>query len=392
MTQQPADNVSRQGRDAHTTEARDAPPSSAESREEVEAVFQSSHVFEEQDEFQLQIAKECFENGITYWGNGEHDIAMIEFRRSLEINEEMYGRLSHETAKCYLWVGSIHWHKKEFDKALDHFCRSFRIRMQLAGFVKENCGIVVNWINRVIEAKEVKDAEKDWRIIMQAIERERKGERRMAEGKYTAAIAEYRSVIQLELSRRGMKANTPGRPIADIADLHSKIAQVHVAEKDYVRAMMEYRQAMSIYTAAFGRDQQFTTQCYKDITAVGHSMGFRDETVTKYVESIHDCMVEEQYADSHMEGKNYTEALKLYEGVMKREGSCIGMRLVQNALILAKMGRALRKMGQTDKAVMQLCKALGIFDEALGSQHRLTIGTMKVIRDTLSEKQNFIQS
>ena len=73
-----------------------------------------------------------------YWGNGEHDIAMIEFRRALEINEEIYVCVSHETAKCYLWVGSIHWHKKELEKALDFFCRSFRIRMQLANFVKED--------------------------------------------------------------------------------------------------------------------------------------------------------------------------------------------------------------------------------------------------------------
>ena len=76
---------------------------------------------EDQKEFQLQLAQECFDNGITYWSNSEHEPAMIEFQRALEIREEISGRLNEGTAKCYLWVGSIFWHKDEYEKALDNF-------------------------------------------------------------------------------------------------------------------------------------------------------------------------------------------------------------------------------------------------------------------------------
>ena len=361
-------------------------PNGFEYREVVEATMQgTTHVFGERDEFQLQIAKECFDNGTNYWGNGEHDIAMVEFRRALEINEEIYGRASPETAKCYLWVGSIHWHKEEYEKALDCFTRSFRIKMQLNGYAKDNCGIVVNWIDRVLKAKREDKPNKYWKSIMTAIEREHAGDNSMQEKNYSKAITEYRAVIQLELSRRGLKANAPGRPIADVADLHAKIAQAHVAEEDYERAMMEYRQALSIYTSAFGRDQQFTNRCYKDIGAVAQLMGFRDSSINTYLESLHQCLVDETYADHYMEEKKYAEALKFYDKVMEREGTGVGRNLIQNALVMAKMGRALRKLGRKEEAIPKFCKAYGIFNDILGSEHRLTKGALKVIRETLIE-------
>ena len=211
------------------------------------------HFDGEKEEFQLQLAKECFDNGIMYWGDAQWDMSLGEFRRSLEIREDILGKLNDDTAKGYLWVGSLCWHKMEYGRALDFFSRSFRIRMELSSGAKEQCGIVTNWINKALEGQGIENKTIYWKAFLRCIDRERKGDKLRSQGKFEAAMQEYRSSLQLEFSRRGMNVNTPVRPLPDAADIYTKIARLYVAQGDYPRAMMEYRQALRIYMAAFGR-------------------------------------------------------------------------------------------------------------------------------------------
>ena len=60
-----------------------------------------SGAFEDDDdqrEFQLQLANECVDNGMLHWGEAEYPPALSLFKRSLEIREEVLGKLYDDTA------------------------------------------------------------------------------------------------------------------------------------------------------------------------------------------------------------------------------------------------------------------------------------------------------
>jgi tetratricopeptide (TPR) repeat protein len=304
---------------------------------------------------------------------------MVEFQRALEIREQISGRLNEGTAKCYLWVGSIFWHKDQYEKALDNFSRSFRIRLELSGS-KGYFGIDTNWINKVLDVQGIVDKDVYWRKFMSCIEHERRGDKLMAEGMYDHAIEEYRTALQFELRRRGLSANTPGRPLADAADLYLKIAQTYVEQENFVRAMMEFRQALSIYLAKFGRHQRYSIETYENMAYVGHMMGFRVTFVNDYLESIYQSILHEKTADMLLERKENLEALDEYGKALKLEEAGIGKLQVQCAMIYLKVAKACTRLGRQRSSLMFCCKALGIFDSALGSGHRNTITAMKIIQ------------
>jgi tetratricopeptide (TPR) repeat protein len=337
---------------------------------------------DEQEEFQLQLAHDCFNLGIDYWFNSEYDMALHEFRRSLEIREDTRGKLDEDTAKSYLWVGSLCWHKEDYENALDCFSRAFRIRMELFGS-KEECGIITSWINKMLDGQDNTNKEAYWNNLLNCIARENRGDKLRAEGKFDKAINEYRSALMLEYGRRGLTVNTPNRPLADAGDLYSKIARAYVAKEDYARAMMEYRQALSIYLAVFGRHHRFTVKTYQNIAGVANRMGFADGFVNEYLTTLYNSILREKTADSLLTQKDYAGALTVYEEVLKLEGTGMGMFQVQTAMVYSKLAKVHAKLGNKDDALLHYSKALGIFDAMLGSQHRHTINAMTMVRNTI---------
>ena len=119
----------------------------------IETVVKDDKEYGARKGLQLELAKGYFFNGVEYWSNTEYDLAMEEFEKVMEIREDFAGKNDESTAKALLWVGSIHWHRQEYEKAMDHFCRCFRVRMELTGS-KQYCGIVTDWIDKVLEMPE----------------------------------------------------------------------------------------------------------------------------------------------------------------------------------------------------------------------------------------------
>jgi tetratricopeptide (TPR) repeat protein len=329
-------------------------------------------------EYQLLLAQECFDNAMTLWGEAEYDLAMPLFLRSLEIREDILGKLHDDTAKSYLWVGSIHWHKVEHERALDNFSRCFRIRLYLYEN-KSRCGIVCTWIDKVLEAAG-EDAPVYWQNLLSSVEHERKGDRCQKHRQFDNAIVEYQCALRFEFHRVGARTSTRNPSLLDIADLHNKIASAMVGLGNYERAMMEYRHAHRTYLDTFGLHQVSTKKNLQKIYEVGEILGFRTEVINSYTGALYDAIYLEKSADFHFEKKEFSIALQKYDRVLRCEDQGMGHLQGYYGVICNKLAECHRRVGHTDEAMRFACTAFGIFSRVLGSDHQETRAIMRMIR------------
>lgn len=337
----------------------------------------------EQEEFQLQMAKEYFEKGLNYWTDSDMDNAMREFSQSLEIREDMCGKKDPETAKCYLWVGTIHFLQDEFDRALDDFCRCFRIQLEMADGNKDSCHVVVNWINKSLDAKEMEEKDKDvyWKKFMTCIEQDQKGDSLKDSGKYERAIESYRTAVKFEYLRRQLNPAIPGRPLADCADLYVKMGRCYESIGSLDRAMVEYRQALVIYHSKYGQNHRHTIKTTEQMVDLVLEMGYQSHMAEAYVESIPQSVRHEQTGDWLLDiNKSPEGAIKEYEAALVSENGYLGKTQVACGTLYYKLGKAYHKWNKSQQAVMYWVRAAGIFESVLGAQHKETTAVMKLIR------------
>lgn len=328
-------------------------------------------------EHQLLLAQECFDNGMSRWSDAEYDLAMPLFLRSLEIREDILGKLHDDTAKSYLWVGSIHWHRTEHEQALDNFSRCFRIRFYLHE-CKSKCGIVCTWIEKVLDAVG-EDAPAYWQYLLSSIKHERKGDLCTNDRLFDNAIVEYQSALRFEFHRVGAVTSTRNRSLIDVADIHCKIAYALLALGSCERAMMEYRHALRTYFDTFGLHQASTKKKLQQMSTVGEILGFRKEAVNSYMGVLHDAIHLEKIADLHLDNKEYAAALRKYDRVLQYEDQGMGHLQGYYGVICNKLAECHRRVGRTDEAMRLACTAFGIFSRVLGSNHQETLAILQKI-------------
>ncbi len=345
----------------------------------------------EQEEFRLQMALAYFDKGLNYWTDSDLASAMREFSRSLEVREDICGRKDRETAKCYLWVGTIYFLQDAWDRALDEFCRCFRIQCEIAEGNPEACHVVTNWINKCLDALGAKDASKKslyWTKFKTCIEAEQKGDNLKDNEKYKRAIEHFRSALHLEYSRRDLNPTTPGRPLADCADLYYKIGRCYQLAGKVDCAVMEYRHAFSVYVAKFGLNHRHTIFTMEHIAETITEMGFRDSVADEYVDTIHKSLRHEQTGDWMMDvKKDPSNALKEYEAALKIEGKNVGKTQVACGVLYHKIGKACSELKQTKQALIYFCQAVAIFEPTLGPQHDLTVTSLNLVRECVGISQ-----
>jgi tetratricopeptide (TPR) repeat protein len=357
----------------------------------IEMLMHGTEERNEQEEFQLQMAKNYFDRGLDYWTDSEMGNAMREFSKSLEIREDIRGRKDPETAKTYLWVGTIHFLQDEFDRALDDFCRCYRIQYEMAnGDVDRNasCQVVMNWINKSLDGKGITD-ENDkkayWKKFMTCIEQDQKGDSLKESGKFDRAIESYRTAVKFEYLRRQLNAATPGRPLADCADLHYKIGRCYQSTSQLNRAMMDYREALVIFHAKYGQNHRHTMKTVDHMVDVALEMGYQEELVEAYIESIPKSARFEQTGDWLLDiHRSPAGAIKEYEAALATENGYLGSTQVACATLYYKLGKAYHKWNKPQQAETHLVRAAGIYESVLGAQHPQTKVAMKMIRSVMA--------
>jgi len=334
----------------------------------------------EQEEFQIQICKERFEKGMDFWTDGNLDDALVEFTTSLEIREDICGRKDLETAKRYLWKGTIHFLQEEYERALDDFYRCFRIQYEIKG-KEEECHMAINWINKSVDALNFKQTKALlWQKFMTCIVHEQQGDSAKSSREYESAIKSYQSALHSEYARRHQSPSNRGRPLLDCADLHFKIGQCHHLNKDFARAVMEYREAYSIFLLAFGATHRHTVVSRGRIVEAFLEIGHEESMIEAYVERIQHAKRHELAGDWNIRtNQNIDAALKNYQASLEIEGEFVGKSQVSCAVLQYKMAKIYILKDDLRKALGLACRATGTLDEILGPDHELTIEAVKLI-------------
>jgi tetratricopeptide (TPR) repeat protein len=347
----------------------------------VEILMEGTQARNEQEAFQLQLSKECFDKGMDNWTDGKLDCALRDFSSSLEIREDICGRKDIETARNYLWKGTIHFLQEDYERALDDFYRCFRIQYEIKGS-KDGCHMVINWINKAVDALDLKQTKAlIWKKFMNCIELEQHGDSLKLNEDYDFAIQSYYSALHLEYMRRQLSPRTPGRSLSDCGDLHFKIGRCYQMANNWSRAMMEYREAFSIYLTNFGPCHRHTVLTSGRIVEVLLEMGFAESVVEAFVLDIPQAVRYEEAGDWKMStNKDLKGALEDYEAALKIEGQYIGKIQVGSAILQYKIAKIHVEKKDISQALYSACRAVGALEDILGPEHELTASAVRLIK------------
>jgi hypothetical protein len=253
---------------------------------------------------QVKLAKEFFDKGTELWYAYEYDEALQEMIKALVIRESILGKHHFHTAKTYFSMGCAYHANAKYSPALICLRRTLRIHFynmnHHTSASASNIGTSASNANNANNASNTTDQQRliqstqdyiKWCFkkqngdltsdqeceqyvtkLISAVLNEQQGDELMmaatttAQAQHDGALQAYNLALQEETTAVGTRH-------VDIADLYVKIANVMLlmlkndndndstdaADNAALRIIQNYnRQAVAIYTEAFGKDHPYT--------------------------------------------------------------------------------------------------------------------------------------
>ena len=216
------------------------------------------------DQVSLMIAEVQFSRGFDLlYKVHDHDAALVEFQKCLEIREKILGKDHRDTGKTYCFVGHALREKRQYSEATGQYRSALRILVALLGKDHNHTKDVISCIDDVLKAKGYSDQEAAEYIstLLTSLERKQAGDASFAEGEFDIAIAEYKKALVIEDLE-------DGKHHPDTGDVYTKIGDSMVRSGQLKYATMEYGNALAIYASTLGSDHPDTKEALANIQNV----------------------------------------------------------------------------------------------------------------------------
>lgn len=216
------------------------------------------------DQVSLMIAEVQFSRGFDLlYKVHDHDSALIEFKKSLDIRETILGKDHRDTGKTYCFVGHALREKRDYDDAVGQYRRALRVLVTLLGKDHNHAKDVVSCIDDVLKAKGLNEQQSKEYLtgLLSSLEHKNSGDTALDQGDTAMAIAEYKKALQIEQL-------PDGRNHPDTGDLYSRIGDCLARQGELKAASVEYGNALGILAATLGGDHPETKEAMDNITNV----------------------------------------------------------------------------------------------------------------------------
>lgn len=315
-----------------------------------EAMALSNAAFQMADEklgeWDIEKANAVNNIGNIHYLTGQHELALEEYEKALEIaNHESHGDVLF-SAPTSLGIGNVYFGKNQYEEAFKHFKSALEANKRILG---ENHPYVANSYLSL-------------------------GNLYRNKGSYNLATEYYEKALAINISVFG--ENHP-----DVATTYVGIADIYKSRGNYDLAMQYYRQALVIYKEFLhAKDPKFGAiylgfaDVYKNQNNYDQALLYYQKALDLFEQTIgleHQNSVRSflGIGNTYMYQEKFREALDYYNKVMDINFNLVGENHVNSSAANNNLGSIYYFFGDFDLAIRYFNKALAIDINIHGEEH-----------------------
>lgn len=316
-----------------------------EAMELAQEAFKMAH--EKLGEYDLEKATALNNIGNLHYLTGQHELALEEYERALELTEAVEHDEKHLfAAPTSMGIGNVYFGKHQYEEAFKHFKVALETNVSILG---ENHPYVANSYLSL-------------------------GNLYRNKGSYNLATEYYEKALKINKSVFG--ENHP-----DVATTYVGIADIYKNSGAYELAMQYYRQALVIYNQFLHEKNPKFGAIYLGFADVFKNKGNYDQALEYYQKALtlfektiglqHQSSVRSYLGvgNTFMYQEKFKDALDFYNKVMDINFNLVGETHVNSSAANNNLGSIYYFFGDTDLAIRYFEKALRIDKEIHGNEH-----------------------
>lgn len=168
------------------------------------------------------------------------------------------------------------------------------------------------------------------------------------------------------------------------ASLHGKIATLLKKAQQYDRAIVRYRNILSIYLRALGGDHPNTQTAHDELVDVVSLQGLGDDKAKSYGLKVLVSIEHEARGDEDLAHQRHSQGLGEFRKALEIEENSLGRAHLVTAALYGKLADGCRLNGRTSDAIQEYRRAIRIYIKHESPQHdamKLLRGVEKCIED-----------
>ncbi|UXX80268.1 DUF2225 domain-containing protein [Reichenbachiella carrageenanivorans] len=297
-------------------------------------------------EWDIEKANAINNIGNIHYLTGQHEQALIEYEKALDIaNHESHGDVLF-SAPSSLGIGNVYFGKNQYEEAFKHFKSALEANKRILG---ENHPYVANSYLSL-------------------------GNLYRNKGSYNLATEYYEKALAINISVFG--ENHP-----DVATTYVGIADIYKSKGNYDLAMQYYRQALVIYQKFLHEKDPKFGAIYLGFADVYKNQSNYDQALVYYQKALdlfeltigleHQNSVRSflGIGNTYMYQEKFREALDYYNKVMDINFNLVGENHVNSSAANNNLGSIYYFFGDFDLAIRYFNKALAIDINIHGEEH-----------------------
>ncbi len=332
-----------------------------------------------------------YDNGIDAYQQGNYNLSIEYFKKSLTISKKIYGDEHFAISKNYHALGMLYGEIGDYPKSLTYSKKSLIIIEKTLGTEHAETAKVYNQIGVIYET--IGDYTNALQFHQKALsirEKVLSKEHIETAGSYNnlgslhQTIGDYSKAMYYHQMALSIRKKVLGDEHQETARSYSNMGWIYGRMRDYPSTLKFYQKALSIRKKVLGEEHLDTAESYSDLGWIYRVMEDHNKALTFNKKSLRikekilgnrHIDTAQSYSDIGTQYKimgDYSNALKHYHKALKIKEKVLGKEHIKTAMIYNRLGLFYQAMEDNSKALEYLKRTLEIREKILGKEHDST--------------------
>lgn len=314
-------------------------------------------------------------DGLRYTDESEYENALEAFEKCLVLEENSEGTFPLDLGHIHYLIAEARRKEGQHAIAVSNYRSALSIYEAALGRGHADSKLCIQGIETSLYEMNLSDSEIEEYIplVSKSLRHCRKGDEFIESNMFNEAVNEYEAARLIEEKSLGKYPLTA-------STIRKKIGLAFQSLKEYDRAILELRLALSINIFECGEDHPSIVAILQDIRSIMLEKGYDFSSVNKYMNTVVFSLKHERYGEHLLlEKLDFSGAIEEFQKSLGLEVSALGkFHLTQGGLFNAIGDAFLRNMN-FDFAIVNYRNALAVYQSSLGIEHDYTSSVLQSI-------------
>ncbi|CAJ1916047.1 unnamed protein product [Cylindrotheca closterium] len=312
-------------------------------------------------------AVEHEKQAIIHEERSEYVEAVEEYEKYLAIEEASVGNFPLDIARIHSKIADIYKLNKKETMALSSYRHALSIFVSKLGRSHSDSQHCISGIEvcASIRGLPASESEQYVELVLESISLIWQGDELKSRGKVDDALNKYEEALKIESMAIGIYPLTA-------AELHLDIAHCYRRQKEFDRAIVMLRTALSVYIFEHDEEHRSVVSCLREIASTLQEKGCSSADMKKYLNTVSYSVKHERSGQTMRNEGDLAGAITEFQRSLELEVAALGKYHLTQVALYKAIARAYGARGEHSFASSSYRTALLICMKTLGLGHPTT--------------------